>query len=187
MEEGGPKKLFFKFSHGWELPTGEIFYQAIEGRLANCRIQRRLRNEVDRAPFRAGLNRRHNDMPAQLGCGTVKAGPKGCNQALGTEAIEHGIGRAPTGWVGAHRVCPPESRRSAAVSAPCSLAALVRFRSTDVSFLFSCMRGGCGFDPTPRVRSRSQDSHSGDVMVTMLGALRQAESRRSSIRSKLCR
>src|SRR3954449_764552 len=102
------------------------------------------------------------------GAGAAKAGPEGCDQALGNEAIEHGIDRAPACSVGPHRVCPPESRRSTSVSAPCLPAAQARFSRADASFLDSCMRGGCGFDPTPLVRTRSQEIHSGEVRVTML-------------------
>src|SRR5215210_4151200 len=67
---------------------------------------------------------------------------------------------------------------------PCPLAAQVRFRFANGPLLDSCIRGGSCLDPTPLHRIRSHEVHSPDVMVTMFGALRHAETRRSSIRTR---
>src|SRR5690349_4208374 len=67
---------------------------------------------------------------------------------------------------------------------PCPSAAQVRFRCADVPVLASCNRGGCELDPTPLRRIRSHVVHSDDVIVTTFGAFLQAETRRSSIRTR---
>ena len=71
---------------------------------------------------------------------------------------------------------------------PCPSAAQGQFRCADAPLLDSGMRGGCELDPTPLStplrRIRSHAAHSADLIVTTFGAFLQAETRRSSIRTK---